>query len=268
MGPRCRERAPSTTSITTEVQCSKIPPIRSPRRRLRAAYMGARRTAAAFDVALRHRRNVRIHEYGNHTCRRNHFVQKSSSFGTSWLPKNVIPVTLPPGRLRTRDKSGRDLIGSSREYDRNRLGRRNHGAHTDDATAGYDDCDLAADEVGCHCRAADQIDLQPSEIPLGPARFVYGDVVQFCEGALVCSCAVGLNKAHTIGFYVCGNLGYSWRRWDSNTRGTNVKVAFSYCSRFDNVLPHVVAIMPLWDTIVADRFRTDPRRLCTFRPGR
>jgi hypothetical protein len=42
--------------------------------------------------------------------------------------------------------------GSRREYDRYRLGRRNRGAHTDDATTGYNDGDLAADEVGCHCR--------------------------------------------------------------------------------------------------------------------
>ena len=39
---------------------------------------------------------------------------------------------------------------------------------------------------------------------LGPARFVHGDVMQFREGALVCSRAVGLNKAHTVGLEAVG----------------------------------------------------------------
>ena len=51
-------------------------------------------------------------------------------------------------QVEARDEAGRNGISCGREDDRNGLGGRERSPHGDDATAGDDDRDVAADKLG------------------------------------------------------------------------------------------------------------------------
>src|SRR5262245_33979695 len=94
---------------------------------------------------------------GSSSCR------SSSRFAASSTPKSVMPVTLPPGRLRLATRPGLHRVAGGAKHDRDRrrcvLGCkcRRH------AEGRGDEGDLAANEVGCQFRQAIDVVMRPPE---------------------------------------------------------------------------------------------------------
>ncbi len=108
-------------------------------------------------------RIVRVHEQGDHPGLGNQLGKQLEPLGRQLACMMLTPVRLPPGRARLATRPA--ATGSPLdEDDRDRRGRAFRRQCRRRAADRHDHVDLAADEVGGQCRAADHSGPPPSGI--------------------------------------------------------------------------------------------------------